>query len=77
MIQDTKLDDSLWYVLRVYDEQSRMDETVPKRIAVVDADLNGLEPLTDEQRTQIANSLIGKTSLSNQTNSYSWFACTH
>jgi hypothetical protein len=61
-----KLDDSLWYVLRVYDEQNRMDETVPKRIAVVNDGLNNLEPLTEEQRIQIANSLIGKTSLINQ-----------
>ncbi|MGH1538648.1 MAG: OmpA family protein, partial [Gammaproteobacteria bacterium] len=64
--QGIKLDDTLWYVLRVYDEENRMDETIPKRIAVVDSDLNGLEPLTEEQRIQIANSLIGKTSLSNQ-----------
>ena len=61
-----KLDESLWYVLRVFDAENRMDETVPKRIAVVDADLNRFEPLTEEQRIQIANSLIGKTSLSKQ-----------
>ena len=64
--QAKRLDDSLWYVLRVYDAKNRMDETVPKRIAVIDSDVNRFEPLADEQRIQIANSLIGKTSLNNQ-----------
>ena len=62
--QGKPLDDSLWYVLRVYDAENRMDETVPKRIAVIDSDLSQFEPLTEEQRIQIANGLIGKTSWS-------------
>ena len=64
--QGKLLDESLWYVLRVYDEENRIDETVPKRIAVTDSDLDLFEPLTGEQRKQIANSLIGKNSLNHQ-----------
>ncbi len=64
--QGILLEKSLWYVLRVYDAENRMDETVPKRIAVIDDNLNGFEPLTEEQRIQIANGLIGKSSLNNQ-----------
>jgi len=60
------LDQTLWYVLRVYDAENRMDETVPKRLAIVDSSLTHFEPITDEQRLQIANSMIGKTSLRNQ-----------
>ena len=64
--QGAKLDNALWYVLRVYDSENRMDETVPKRIAVINSTLHGYEPITDEQRIVIANSLIGKSSLNNQ-----------
>ena len=64
--QGSKLDNTLWYVLRVYDDENRMDETVPKRIAVIDSDLNGYESLTEKQKLQIANGLIGKSSLNYQ-----------
>ncbi len=62
----TKLDDSLWYVLRVHDSKGRMDETVPKHLAVVDAELAGMEPISEEQQRELSRSIVGKNSLSNQ-----------
>ncbi len=63
---EVKLDKSLWYVLRVYDSQGRYDETVPKHLAVIDTNLDGYEEATEQQHQQIKNSLIGKSSLSEQ-----------
>ena len=63
---ETEIDDSLWYVLRVYDAKGRMDETIPKHLAVISDELAGIEPLTEEEKILIRNSLIGKNSLNNQ-----------
>ncbi|MFK7816797.1 MAG: OmpA family protein [Gammaproteobacteria bacterium] len=69
---DLEVDDTLVYVLKVYDAQGRMDETAPHTLAVINDKLAELEEREtlfsreDEEQNSI-NTIFGESSLIRQT----------